>query len=208
MSLSHGSNIVKDGLDIALDTANIKSYPGIGSVWYNLKDRSVTESTNNTWGNGFSSFSIMCFIEILGSDLGYAYHPINKWNSGTGDASFVLYNFQGMNGATPNRFGWYANAGGAWKGISSITPQVSTGVHFVGIQYNSTSGGQMWLDGATYGGRTGNGVVGSGSGNITIQGGPDPTSLFHTKCVFFYNKELTNAEMKQNFEALRGRYGI
>ena len=36
MSLHHNPRIVTDGLILALDTANPKSYPGSGTTWYDL----------------------------------------------------------------------------------------------------------------------------------------------------------------------------
>jgi hypothetical protein len=36
MSLGHGASVVRDGLVLHLDAANIKSYPGTGTTWYDL----------------------------------------------------------------------------------------------------------------------------------------------------------------------------
>src|SRR6056300_1567619 len=36
MSLCHGASIVRDGLVLHLDAANVKSYPGSGTTWYDL----------------------------------------------------------------------------------------------------------------------------------------------------------------------------
>ena len=210
MGVGYNPRMITNGLDIALDVNNTKSYSGAGSTWYNLINGADTETTNNTWGNGATSFSIFCFINVLGNDTSYAYHPINKWNTGTTDASFVLYHFQDFPGSSiPNRFNWYANRGGVWGGISDLTPTMSLGHHFIGLQYNSTTGGIMWIDGAPYGSRQGSGAVGSGSGYVTVSGGPDAQAgIHHVKCAYFYNRELSDSEMRQNFNALRGRFGI
>ena len=36
MSLGHGASIVRSGLVLHLDAANVKSYPGSGTTWYDL----------------------------------------------------------------------------------------------------------------------------------------------------------------------------
>ena len=44
MAVSGGPNIVEDGLVLALDAANTKSYPRSGTDWINLSDTSITGS--------------------------------------------------------------------------------------------------------------------------------------------------------------------
>lgn len=211
MGLAHSPRTVTNGLDIALDTSNIKSYSGAGSTWYNLIDGTNTETTNNTWGNGATSFSILSFINVLGFDQAYAYQPIVKGIPGQTSCSFALYHFQNYNGAhaLKNCFGWYAYAGGVWRSISTLTTALPIGYHFIGLQYNSVNGGMMWLDGSPYGSRTGSGAVGTGSEYVTITGGPDAIPGVHqVNSAYFYSRELSYDEIKQNFNALRGRYGI
>jgi hypothetical protein len=209
MSIGYNTKIVTSSLDIALDVNNTKSYSGAGSTWYNLIDGNNTEATNNTWGNAAITFTIISIINVLGNDTSYAYQPISKW-TGTTDAAFALYHFQNyLSNNYQNRFGWYANAGGVWQNISALTTNLTLGHHFIALQYNAATGGQMWLDGATYGGRVGSGQVGSSVANINISGGPDVIAGIHqVKCAYFYSRELSDSEMKQNFAALRGRFGL
>ena len=54
MALRHSPKIVTDGLVLALDAANTRSYPGSGSTWFDLSGNnhnatlnSVTHSTVN-----------------------------------------------------------------------------------------------------------------------------------------------------------------
>jgi hypothetical protein len=207
MGLGHSPKIVTSNLDIALDVNNIKSYSGAGSNWYNLIDGTNTEATNNTWGNGATAFSIFTFINVLGTSATYAYQPIVKGVPGAASCSFALYHFQTTSTYT-NRFGWYAYAGGVWRAISTMTTAL-TGYHHIGLQYNSVTGGMMWLDGNPYGSRTASGAVGTGTEYVTITGGPDELAGIHqVKCAYFYSRELSDAEMIRNFNALRGRYGI
>ena len=36
MSIAYNTSIVRDGLVLQLDAANVKSYPGTGTTWYDL----------------------------------------------------------------------------------------------------------------------------------------------------------------------------
>jgi hypothetical protein len=50
MGLAHSPRIVTDGLVVALDAGNTKSYPGSGSTLYDLsgKDNDFTATTTST----------------------------------------------------------------------------------------------------------------------------------------------------------------
>ena len=52
MGLSHSPRIVTDGLVFCLDAANIRSYPGTGTTWTDLKGGNEGTLTN---GPTFSS---------------------------------------------------------------------------------------------------------------------------------------------------------
>jgi len=47
MGFSRGPKIVTDGLVLALDAANTKSYPGSGTTWNDLSGNGNTGTLNN-----------------------------------------------------------------------------------------------------------------------------------------------------------------
>jgi hypothetical protein len=47
MALNYGPSIVKDGLVLALNAADVNSYPGSGNTWYD-----VSGNGNNATKNG------------------------------------------------------------------------------------------------------------------------------------------------------------
>jgi hypothetical protein len=47
MGLSHGVNIVKDGLVFSIDAANQRSYPRSGTDWFNLENLTISGSLIN-----------------------------------------------------------------------------------------------------------------------------------------------------------------
>ena len=206
MSVYAGPEIANDGLVFAVDSSNSKSYSG--NTFYDLITGSVLG--NPDWANGATALSCICSITIDGSDTGYAYHPVNKW-PGTATASFVLYHFQNFNGNSveTNNLRWYANRGGTWGTISGVYKTSPGNTYVVGLQYDSITGGQLWINGAKVGSRNGSGILGTNSSNIVIDGNVTGRSGIHkVNYVSFYNRELADSEITQNFNALRGRYGI
>ena len=63
MALNYGPTIVTDGLVLALDAADINSYPGTGNVWYDISGNGNNATKNGnaanpTWNNaGYFTFA-------------------------------------------------------------------------------------------------------------------------------------------------------
>ena len=47
MAFFRGANVVTDGLVLALDAANTKSYPGSGTTWRDMSGNNITGSLTN-----------------------------------------------------------------------------------------------------------------------------------------------------------------
>lgn len=206
MSTLGGPNVITNGLVLALDAANTKSYNG--SNWKEL----LTNSTYNgnsyasaTWANNVEQLTISTIIQKTGNDPGYAQHPISKWNTGTGNASFVLYHF-GQTGGQ-GKLSFYYTRGTVWTGQFVTTLTVGQSAHLT-FQWNSNIGGQVWLNGNKVDGRSGSGLLGiNGSGVINIFTPTTSQYVVVNNCVI-YSRELTDIEIQQNFNATRGRVGL
>lgn len=213
MGVSYNPKIVTDGLQFCTDINNIKSYVGSGSTQSDLISKSLSTDgayANNPSLNGMSGFTGFCVLDITGTDTGYAYHPISKWNTGTTDASFVLYHFQQFSDNLRTNFlGWYANAGGSW-GVLSNWYDASIGRYISTIQYGSSVGGQHWINGSKYSTRSATrGNLGSGTGNIVIDGHvTGRTGIHKVLFVALYNRELSDSEIDMNHIVLSRRFGI
>ena len=208
MGLAHSPRIITDGLVSVSDSRNPSSYSG--ETFFN---RLTSNAIGNpSWANNATELTCILDISIYGYDTSYAYHPVSKWNTGTTTASFVLYHFQNYQGTSltsANRIGWYANGGGSWQGISGQTVLSIGNSYFVVLQYNSSNGGQLWVNDSKIGGRSGSGVLGSGTSSVNIDGGVSGRSGIHkVNSVYFYDRELSDTEIQQNFIAFRGRFGI
>jgi hypothetical protein len=61
MGFSRGPKIVTDGLVLALDAANTKSYPGSGTTWYDLSPSGYTFTTTSAPTFTTDSRGVSCF---------------------------------------------------------------------------------------------------------------------------------------------------
>jgi hypothetical protein len=218
MACFSGPEIENSNQVFSVDIANIKSYSGSGNAWKNVIDgfTSTNTSTPSSFNNPASlssspltALTVLLVLTIQGTDTAYAYNPVSKW-SGTANATFVLYHFQQFSDNLRTYIlGWYANAGGTWQGISTWYQAAVNNTYHVAIQYNSTSGGQMWINGSKFGSRTGSGTLMNNNINIAVDGGPvSRTNIHNTKEVTIHNTELTDTQIIQHFEAVRGKYGL
>ena len=208
MATTYNASIPIDSLELCLDVNNTKCYSGSGTEWKDLKTNTVFSGANYasaTWANNISAFTICTVVEKTGNDPGYASHPINKWNGGTGNASFVLYHFGA--GGGQGVFNFYYTASGTWTGQSGTTLTVGQKAHMV-FQWNSSTGGQVWVNGNKVGGRANSGTLGvAGTGNISVSG---PTSDSYTRVhhASFYSKDLTDNEVIQHYNSIGKRFGV
>ena len=211
--------IVTDGLVRGFDADYSGSYPNDGNdAWYDLCGGTQYSSNigNPSWTNNVSEITICVLIEkFYRTTNGYAYHPINKWNSGYNvNASFVLYQFDDYFGNNADGFcAWYGyTSNNGWCGLTGGYGEFRLApgqIAYLCMQYKSSNGGgQMWYNGTKVGGRSG------ASGNI----GPDTAGYSDTFCYgptqvgplkvhqsLFYNRELTDSEMVQNYNAISSR---
>lgn len=206
MAVSAGPDIDENGLVFSTDSSNQKAYSG--ENFYNSLDGQSLG--NPEWANGATSLTFIVIIRILGWDTGYAYHPISKWGTTLENTSFVLYHFQNYQNTNPqnqNLLGWYAGVNGAWTGICHFYKATPNNTYFMALQYNSVSGGQMWINGDKIVGRYPvSGALGSASNSISIDGGVSGRAGIHKVNLFkAYNRELSDNEVVQMYNAYRGR---
>jgi len=144
MGLAHSPSIISDGLVIYLDAANLRSYAGSGTFWYDLSGTANTAYLIN--GPSFSvaggSSVISCdgandYIEIIDNsslDFGTNNFTVEYWAKKT-EATTGFDNIWG-----PNK--WYSGGGGAGQNEWSLTIGNGSGgngdVFELGIESGST----------------------------------------------------------------------
>ena len=244
MSLHHNPRIVTDGLVLALDAANPKSYPGSGTTWSDVSKsknnatliNNPSFTSDNNGGivfNGSNNYSRpnSPHSYLSSSSLGVTL----KFNS-YDNSKIVLFGYRHNTGYSNPTIGAIYIASGTFSASVITYTQVYrivTGADMsVGEIYNIvlnkevTTGnldlyingelsGQQTFDPDAYAQWTGEGSfigadildIGLSSNTTSSQGWVNyfNGTIYNAN---LYNRVLTAAEIKQNFNATRGRFGI
>ena len=238
MSLGHGSSIVKNGLVLHLDAANSKSYPGSGTTWKDLSGNGnngtlVNGTAYNSGNGGYLTFDgVNDYVDVAMANFfptyndsvtyevwsytpgGAAWHADPPGGSGTNIISRGTY--PGYNGlgrlATNNVVAAYYRGSTSGTASASFTISRDRWFHLVSIWTGTRT--ELYVDGILRS-TNNNSLVGNPtSSNVSIarqralggnDGGWFEGLISNAK---IYNRALVAQEVQQNFEALRGRYGI
>lgn len=223
MAAFGGPEIVSSNLVMCLDAANRKSYPGTGTVWSDVSgnnkncvlvngptyssdnmgsltfdganDYAVTVGTDSTnLSNGITMIQILKYTASsttvsLSKGLKVAGH-YEIWHQGT---QLNCY-FHDLGTGTYQNSGYSINDG-KWKHVA--------------ITYNN-SNVVFYVDGAIVKSNAIAGSIGSLTSTIDIGRSEQDGFYFNGSIAVsqVYNRALSAAEIRQNFFALRGRYGI
>ena len=221
MGKSIGKAIVTDGLVLALDAANKKSYPGTGTTWSDLS----SNGNNGTLVNGpnFNNSNGGIF-NFDGTDDYVSFQTITNniytldfwYKMGGNDGTYGYFASGGANGVAISEGGtgnglvygrfYYWNGSSAsvlsdipsttiWNNICVIINTTTNNLQLFGNgsqQYNSTVSGM-----ATSVSNIGRYVV---ANNNFLKGNLATYKI--------YNKQLTPAEVLQNYNATKDRFGL
>jgi hypothetical protein len=207
------NHIIQDGLVLYLDAADKNSYPGSGTVWYDLSGNGY----NGTFygGTTFNSSESLGVIQLNGSGSyvnvpGISLSSSNftviaaaRYTSGSGRIISGLYN-NWLLGHWSNSVANYYSAG--W--VSSVGPggsdtswRIYAGTGVIGGAYTMYINGNYNVSN-TNGTAGPNGLCIGGYG----PGGPSEFSYGQVGFVLAYNRVLTAAEINQSYGALMKRY--
>jgi hypothetical protein len=232
MALAHSPKIVTDGLVLCLDAANVKSYPGSGTTWSDLSGNgnngtlrnSPTYSTDNLGkfvldavnddidcGNGSSinfgtgDFTVSVWFRRFSNATTNLRLLSKAAGSDTADAANAGFSFFGSNtGLT-----FAINPTATRTSIGAASYSVNEWVNVIGLLERGVS--MRAYKNANLTAST-TAPAGSVSGTTSLFIGTNVgVNLFwagEISNVSLYNKALTLAEIQQNFNAHRGRYGI
>jgi hypothetical protein len=222
MALGHNPSIATSGLVLCLDAANPRSYPGSGTTWNDAMGSTVrgtltngpTYSSTNSGGlifdgvddyvelntnniiTGTNPFTVECWYNLVSGNYGELFG-----NYGTGYTSNTL---------------WVATLGFYISG-SCYVPNYATatqGIHCVTCTRDSSGNCTTYLDGVSVATASLGGSIPASANfrmgaDTNVNGGAGPEQLngriYNLKV---YNVVLTAAQVLQNFNAMRGRFGI
>ena len=235
--LAHSPSIITNGLSLCLDAGNSKSYPGSGATWTDLSGRGVIGTlTNGPTYSSSNGGSIVFdgsndYVDIT-QNTPYQFSntqafSLSFWVRCTATSGIVYVWAYAIGGGRGYYFGIDVNAlrtnsfvfdyfDGNFKGIqgnnNSIT--MNSWVNLV-----ATSSSNSANDMSVYQ----NGVLTS----FTIRGNSSPGTIDYNTVplrigsrgngnyfkgniskVSIYNRALSATEVAQNYNALKGRYGL
>ena len=232
MAISYNPRTVTDGLVLGLDAANTKSYPGSGTTWTDLSglgnNGTLTNGPTYSSSNGGSivfagdndfincgsglalsgSWTISAFVR---SSVPSAAQSII---SRSGDASTSFTQNYSLYIQSDNKF-YCQSSADSYKRASSTTTMTTNTWYYVTGLYNSTSKIiSIYINGNLEGSSTA--LVGNpptaGTQYATLGANDGLTAANrltgNIAQASIYNRALTAAEVRQNFNALRSRFSI
>ena len=227
MGLAHSPRIVTDGLVLALDAGNTKSYSGSGTTWTDLSGNgnngTLTNGPTYSSDNGgaivfdgsndyVSSINLSSYTNLTIEMWIYEGRDIPNLSAGpggdAGQGDILTYNGTGSGGSftfSDNQNGVKFRTDGNFNAGRQVTlssvPAQNQWYRFCYIK-----NGSLWIDETEY-------TNFSGSENTygTLDIGRSRTDINQflngkVSNVRVYNRALTAAEVQQNYNALKGRY--
>lgn len=208
-SSGNGNNAI----ETAVIPIIIDSKVGTGAADMNGASRNLRISDNDLLDIS-NNISISFWIKFTSYGSYYAIHPISKYGN-TSVANYILYFFGDDGGAAPSNKGkilFLANRGGTWGSISGAykLPVSALGTwQHIGLNYNATTGGQLYINGNPYGAREsiGGGGLATNSQNVclgSLNCLENPT--YSMDEVSIWNTDITDAEMKSIYQIQNENY--
>lgn len=227
MALAHSTKIATSGLILYYDPANSKSYPGSGTSWSDISGNNVTGTMSNvtysSTNNGIMTFngsnSVVSLTRPSQITVGI-YLTVSiwaKWTTNTGGTSVIqtlIDNNHSVGAGFVIQDRPDLGKTLTWSAQVSVAGAQSTIIVGDGNWHNITgtsdgSYAKLYIDG----------VFNAQAAELAIQN-PQPTVTIgrwqggarwlngSIGPVQIYNRVLSDTEIKQNFNALRGRFSV
>lgn len=231
MALQHSPSIVTSNLSLCMDSANPRSYPGSGTKVYDISGSNLSGTLVNSpsYVSGSSGY-----FQFDGIDDYITFGNTTVANVFTGDftVSAWVYRLTNAGPAWGNIVGDYytANTTGEWQIMISSTAQLFVyriGTGYVINQIASGYSANQWINvvltriGSTITLYANSNVVttatnsdtwGSPTGNLNIgvdgNNTAEPLNGRISDVMIYKGFGLSSTQVAQNFNALRGRYGV
>lgn len=237
MGIAYNTSIVSDGLVFALDAANSRSYSGSGNTWYDLSgnnnDASIVNSPNYIIraGGGFTVdstgtnyFSLDSKVSSINGNAGTVGGWVN-FSTAPINANYVYVSYGG-NASGGGFILLYTGLDGINRGLTfqvfggSISPSVDSGIGYTASSSYAgrdihmmaswtTSEVKLYLNGELQSTVANNAAIPSRSTlRISSENGRTRGVNGTVYNCFIYNRALSAAEIKQNYNATKKRYGL
>jgi hypothetical protein len=227
MALFQGKNLTSSNLVLHLDATNTKSYSGSGNTWYDLSGF----GNNGTLNNGVLYNSYGGFFEFDGSNDYIEIPHASSLNIGTGTSAtieiiFDVYNYvpnasliakrsADNNSSTDymiyfnTTLSWLSGNSGTGDDLVVSSFQENRNVQTVTATINSsTTNKKIYKDGSQVISATYASKVASNSASVFL-GKYFGSGFYFTGRIYsvkIYNRELTDTEIANNFQANKLKY--
>ncbi len=225
MALVHSPKIVTDNLVLCLDAGNTKSYPGSGTTWNDISGNGHTAIINGATFNT-DVFDFDGTNDYINANTAL---PNSFWQ-GNYTTSVWIY-FNSIDSDSQGQVIFHHGSGSNYNGLHIIQRSSKVALALWGTYLTSTStvSASTWYNLAFTLNNTTNACViyinGSldasstltasytGSGNNCRIAGPAYNFIIDyldgkIEQVLCYDRVITAAEVAQNYNALKGRYGL
>ena len=233
MASKGGPDIVENGLTLFLDASNIRSYPGSGTTWSDLSGNgnngTLTNGPTFSAGNlgsivfdGTNDYVTVANASSLNPSNGISVSVWVKFTSTINNTRQMM-----VEKHTTNSSGWWfagennkivwlvmgTSGGEKMIDLTNNTSIISGTIYNIVGTYDGTSSTlKLYVNGRDDGGTIAGGGSGlSSSSNPLIIGkqhnwgnGPSSITMFNTS---LYNRALSAAEVLQNYNATKSRFG-
>lgn len=216
------TGVVASGLVLSLDAGDASSYPGSGTTWTSLVG-SYSGSMGTGVGYSASNGGVLtfngastAFVNMYGSAAALVAttnnFSVESWYQSNNNFPGILRTGLSSSGFM---FGYFSATGTAWKvtkyGVVDLqagTIPQNTSWHQTVLTYSSTTGVRVYIDGALSGTAVNNNTNLRGGNEFSI-GRSENVVLNGSMGIFrWYSTVLSAADVSQNFNAIRARYGL
>lgn len=236
MALIHSPRTVTDGLILALDAGNTKSYPGSGTSWTDLSGQGNTGTLTNgptyssadggsivfDGSNDYGSLSSLNLSTLMNGSNNFSLSLWFNTDSFPASTSFLVspvlfwagnraIYFVFGDSAPADQFSVRVNQNSTWQSPVQNNSTLSTGTWYnMLVTYNSSSGYILYQNGTSVDTSSTTGSI-SSFNDLNPQIGSltiQGTRYYDGKIsqILIYNKALTASEVQQNYNSLKGRY--
>ena len=226
MAISYNPRIVTEGLVLCLDAGNGKSYSGSGTTWTDLSGNGNNGTLVNGVGYNSDNLGSLVFDGVndyvtLGTkDIITTDFSLNMWvkvTAATKEVYFFSFGYSDSNSAllfrsegAPYDLRVIYFSGGSGPSFGSLYPIVQN------VTYNITwtrngSNNILYIDGVNIYTFSNSTTLSSCIYDIGWATTRNKSTAYYQGNIYntmLYNRALSPAEVQQNFNATRGRYGV
>jgi hypothetical protein len=219
MALHHSPRVVTDGLVLCLDAASRESYPGSGTVWTDLAGSNNGTLTNGPTFNSANGGSIVFdgsndhilgTLQLINSSV--TIEAVIKLNNTSSTKNIIA---QGQNGVSFSCgmviVGTELKFRNSSNDHSLSSPQVLLANQWYHLVLSTTTSSTTGYINAVSSGTTVQKVTGNSVADYAIGKRPGATSEVmngNIAKISIYSKALSQDEILQNYNALKGRYNL